>query len=140
MFTGKTEGSKYITMWFRLNGNCEPDWFTFTIKIKNDEEFNPKNWFPSPTFFDTTKNENCFEDLEFKKNSTLVQNRETLLPNGAITFLVNIRNEIRERKPDPSEDLAQDLDYVFPELEFTDFTIICGEKRFPCHAFMLTAR
>ncbi len=130
-------------MYFCMVDECEPDWFSYTIRIKNDEELDFSKMFCPPTFFDCTANmgKGClYGDLKFKKISKLIQQRETLLPNGTLTVLVNIKNEIRERKSDPSADLAYDLEYVFPDLEHTDFTIICGEEKIPCHAFMLTAR
>jgi hypothetical protein len=74
----------------------------------------------------------------------LKENAATLLPEGALTILLEIK--IHSAKPQAFQgskngSLSSDLNEAYTDMNHTDCVIHCGEdQKFNCHSFMLEAR
>jgi hypothetical protein len=75
----------------------------------------------------------------------LIEKQNELLPNGCLTIVCNLEIYYSDRSsqgkkprldlvlnPD-GPNLGDQLAESFSGGEFTDVTLVCGEKRFPCH-------
>ena len=71
----------------------------------------------------------------------LSDNAEMLVPNGVLSVTAKISAQSKQSSPElKSKDLKMDLTDAYADMRFTDCTILCGDERFSCHAFMLAAR
>ena len=84
----------------------------------------------------------------------LLEKQNELLPNGCLTIVCNLEIFYSDRttqgKKRPKLDfspvteqpvkLGDQLSEAFTNGEFSDVTLVCGEKQFPCHKFILSAR
>jgi len=84
----------------------------------------------------------------------LMEKQNELLPGGCLTIVCNLeifysdRTTQGKKKPrldfspptETNSTLGDQLSNVFSCGDFSDVTLICGDKRFPCHKFMLSAR
>ena len=84
----------------------------------------------------------------------LMEKQNELLPNGCLTIVCNLEIFYSDRttqgKKRPKLDfspvteqpvkLGDQLSEAFSSGEFSDVTLVCGEKQFPCHKFILSAR
>ena len=71
----------------------------------------------------------------------LSDHAETLLPNGVLSVIAKICAQSKQSLPEfKSKDLKLDITDAYADMRFADCTILCGDERFSCHAFMLAAR
>ena len=83
-----------------------------------------------------------------------MEKQNELLPNSCLTIVCNLeifysdrttqgkkRTRLDFTSPsDPNSTLGDQLSEAFNGGDFSDVTLICGEKRFSCHKFILSAR
>lgn len=84
----------------------------------------------------------------------LMEKQNELLPSGCLTIVCNLEIFYSDRttqgKKRPKLDfspvteqpvkLGDQLSEAFTSGEFSDVTLVCGDKQFPCHKFVLSAR
>lgn len=84
----------------------------------------------------------------------LMEKQNELLPNSCLTIVCNLEIFYSDRltqgkkrtrldftsSGDPNSTLGDQLSEAFNGGDFSDVTLICGEKRFSCHKFILSAR
>ena len=84
----------------------------------------------------------------------LMEKQNELLPGGCLTIVCNLeifysdRTTQGKKKPrldfspptEISSTLGDQLSDAFSCGSFSDVTLVCGDKRFPCHKFILSAR
>ena len=83
-----------------------------------------------------------------------MEKQNELLPGGCLTIVCNLeifysdRTTQGKKKPrldfspptEISSTLGDQLSDAFSCGSFSDVTLVCGDKRFPCHKFILSAR
>ena len=75
------------------------------------------------------------------KRSHLIKQKNKLLPKGYLVIKINIKYSRLPQRPRPGcFELSKDFSTAFSDMMFSDFTIVCGEEKFECHAFVLAAR
>ncbi|XP_023340926.1 speckle-type POZ protein B [Eurytemora carolleeae] len=80
----------------------------------------------------------------------LIDNNSSLLPNNILTLVVKLRysftevcvreDGIKDDFLNPPTSLSNDLGEALKMADFTDMTIVCDQKEFHCHKFILAAR
>lgn len=86
----------------------------------------------------------------------LMEKQNELLPNGCLTIVCNLEifysDKTTQGKKKPRLDfspsgpaelnakLGDQLSEAFNGGQFSDVTLVCGDKKFPCHKFILSAR
>ncbi len=75
------------------------------------------------------------------KRSHLIKQKNKLLPKGYLVIKINIKYSRLPQRPRPGcLELSKDFSTAFSDMMFSDFTIVCGEEKIECHAFVLAAR
>jgi len=84
----------------------------------------------------------------------LMEKQNELLPNGCLTIVCNLevfysdKTTQGKKKPrldfsppgEPNSKLGDQLNDAFNSGDFSDVTLMCGERNFPCHKIILSAR
>ena len=83
-----------------------------------------------------------------------MEKQNELLPNGCLTIVCNLevfysdKTTQGKKKPrldfsppgEPNSKLGDQLNDAFNSGDFSDVTLMCGERNFPCHKIILSAR
>ena len=88
--------------------------------------------------------------LTEKTNELLPANKLTIVCNleiyysdrltgGKIPTAIDARNELENNTPSLGDDLVAAATFA-PDSKFSDVTLVCGNKSFPCHKILLSAR
>ena len=96
-----------------------------------------------------TKSENTWGDRQYLDLGTLKNQAEKLLPDGNLTILCDVTVvgpkktvsiPITNTRANQNDHVIKDLSCAFLQEEFSDIKLLCGDKVFNCHQFMLAAR
>lgn len=80
------------------------------------------------------------EKLDYPDYNQLKANASTLLPEGTLTILFDMKIILNVVKRPQSKSLSLDLDEAFTNMNNSDCVILCGDEKINCHTFMLEAR
>ena len=76
---------------------------------------------------------------KFVKINELKSQKETVLPNGTLTILVEL-NGVKDKPKDPTMCLADDLEKLTSNEDFSDVEIHCKDIRLKAHKAILASR
>ncbi len=86
--------------------------------------------------FDKDKDTSCIP--KFIKRKDL---ETKLQPLDSFEIKIDIKKYADSPRPKPEcFELSKDFSTALSDMMFSDFTIVCGEEKFDCHAFVLAAR